>query len=165
MYSGSSSSISLRPITIFHDNETVATELPKVPTLVLLVEIPKPFPYASQKVVPWDYNCNYTHQTDINDLTDVGGLTWSGRCYALGLAEEVIPKSFPVPINEEQPFKENERLSKEKKGKDKEAPESSSKPITEKEASEFLKFIKHSEYSFIEQLNKTPTKISLLSLF
>ena len=30
---------------------------------------------------------------------------------------------------------------------------------------EFLKFIKHSEYSVIEQLNKTPTKISLLSLF
>ena len=28
-----------------------------------------------------------------------------------------------------------------------------------------MKFIKHSEYSVIEQLNKTPTKISLLSLF
>ena len=70
-----------------------------------------------------------------------------------------------MSINEEQPLKENERLSKEKKGKDKEAPKSSSKPITEKEASEFLKFIKHSEYSVIEQLNKTPTRISLLSLF
>ena len=30
---------------------------------------------------------------------------------------------------------------------------------------EFLKFIKHSEYNVIEQLNKTPTRISLLSLF
>ena len=28
-----------------------------------------------------------------------------------------------------------------------------------------MKFIKHSEYSVIEQLNKTPTRISLLSLF
>ena len=91
-----------------------------------------------------------THQTDVNDLTGVGGLTRSGHCYALGLAEEVIPKSCPVPINEEQPFKENEKLSKEKKGKDKEALESSSKPRTEKEASKFLKFIKHSEYSVIE---------------
>ena len=28
-----------------------------------------------------------------------------------------------------------------------------------------MKFIKHNEYSVIEQLNKTPTRISLLSLF
>ena len=70
-----------------------------------------------------------------------------------------------MPINEEQSSKENERLSKEKKGKNKEAPKSSSKPITEKEASEFLKFIKHTEYNVIEQLNKTPARISLLSLF
>ena len=37
--------------------------------------------------------------------------------------------------------------------------------MTKKEACEFLKFIKHSEYSVIEQLNKMPTRISLLSLF
>ena len=79
--------------------------------------------------------------------------------------EEVIPKNCPVSINEEQPWKENKKISKEKKDKNKEAFESSNKPITEREASEFLKFIKHSEYSVIEQLNKTPTKISLLSLF
>ena len=70
-----------------------------------------------------------------------------------------------MPINEEQPLRENERLSKKKKGKDKETYKSSNKPITEKKASKFLKFIKHSEYSVIEQLNKTPAKISLLSLF
>ena len=94
--------------------------------------------------MPWDYNCNYTHQTAVNDLTGVGGLTRSGLCYALGLAKEVIPKNCPVPTNEEQPFKEKEQLSKEKKDKDKEVPKSSSKPITEKEASKFFKFIKHS---------------------
>ena len=32
------------------------------------------------------------------------------------------------------------------------------------EANEFLKFIKHSEYSIVEQLHKLPTKISLLAL-
>ena len=37
--------------------------------------------------------------------------------------------------------------------------------MTEKKACEFLKFVKHSEYSVIEQLNKTTTRISLLSLF
>ena len=37
-------------------------------------------------------------------------------------------------------------------------------PVTEEEAQEFLKFIKHSEYSVVEQLSKTPAKISVLSL-
>ena len=37
--------------------------------------------------------------------------------------------------------------------------------MTEKEACEFMKFIKHNEYSVIEQLNKMPARISLLSLF
>ena len=32
-----------------------------------------------------------------------------------------------------------------------------SQPIVEKEVCEFLKFVKHSEYSVVEQLNKTPT--------
>ena len=32
------------------------------------------------------------------------------------------------------------------------------------EADEFLKFIKHSEYSIVEQLHKLPAKISLLAL-
>ena len=76
-------------------------ELPKVPIPVLLVEVPKFFPYESQKAVPWDYNCNYTHQTAINDLTGVGVLTRSERCYTPGLAEEIIPKNCLVPTNEE----------------------------------------------------------------
>ena len=37
-------------------------------------------------------------------------------------------------------------------------------PITETEANKFLKFIKHNEYSIIEQLHKLPAKISLLAL-
>ena len=36
--------------------------------------------------------------------------------------------------------------------------------VTEKEASEFLKFIKHSEYSVVEQLNKLSAQILLLAL-
>ena len=37
-------------------------------------------------------------------------------------------------------------------------------PVTEVEANKFLKFIKHSEYSIVEQLHKLPAKISLLAL-
>ena len=36
--------------------------------------------------------------------------------------------------------------------------------VTEMEANEFLKFIKHSGYSIVEQLHKLSVKISLLAL-
>ena len=68
-----------------------------------------------------------------------------------------------MPISEEQPSKEQELPSIGRK--DKKTPESTCKPVTERETCEFLKFIKQSEYSVIEQLNKTSTRISLLSLF
>ena len=37
-------------------------------------------------------------------------------------------------------------------------------PIKEEEAREFLKFLKHSEYSIVEQLRKQSTHISILAL-
>ena len=60
-YSRTLSSTGPKPITIFHDNEVARDEMPKAPLPVLVVEVPRPFPYESQKTVPWDYNCNYTH--------------------------------------------------------------------------------------------------------
>ena len=80
-------------------------------------------------------------------------MTRSGRCYA------------PVTSG----TKEGEGSTKKNEGmkitvskkKDK---ESINEPVTELEADEFLKFIKHSEYSIVEQLHKLPAKISLLSL-
>jgi hypothetical protein len=38
------------------------------------------------------------------------------------------------------------------------------KPISEEEVIEFLKLMKHSEYSVVDQLKMTPTIISLTSL-
>jgi hypothetical protein len=38
------------------------------------------------------------------------------------------------------------------------------KPMTEEESNEFLKLIKHNEYCIVDQLKKTPTRISLISL-
>ena len=44
-YLGTPSSTGLRPIIIFHDNEATKIELLKVPIPVLVVEVPRPFPY------------------------------------------------------------------------------------------------------------------------
>ena len=46
------SSTGSRPITIFHDNEEARNEMPKVLIPVLLVEIPRPFSFESQKAMP-----------------------------------------------------------------------------------------------------------------
>ena len=162
-YSGTPSSTGPRPIMIFHDNEAAKDEMPKVSTPILVVEVPKPFPYESQKAVPWDYNCNYTHQTATIDLTSVGGITRSGHCYAPDMIEKVAPEKLLMPVSEEQPSKEKEQPSREKK--DNKTLEVTSKFVIEKEACEFLKFIKYNEYTVIEQLNKMPVRISLLSLF
>ena len=46
-YSKTSSLTGPRPITIFHDNEAARAEMPRVFILVLVVEVPRPFPYES----------------------------------------------------------------------------------------------------------------------
>ena len=51
-YSRTPSSTSPRPITIFHENETARAEAPKVSAPVLVVEVPRPFLYESQKAIP-----------------------------------------------------------------------------------------------------------------
>ena len=38
------------------------------------------------------------------------------------------------------------------------------KPVTDEETNEFLELMKHSEYYIVDQLKKTPTKISIMSL-
>ena len=68
------------------------------------------------------------------------------------MIKKIALEKLLMPTSEKQPSKEKEQPFREKK--DKEAPKRTSKPVTEKEACEFLKFVKHSEYSVIEQLNK-----------
>ena len=84
--------------------------MPKVLTPVLMVEVPRPFPYKSQKAVPWDYNCNYTYQTATTDLTGIGGITRSGCCYAPNMVEKIAPEKLLMPASEEQSFKEKRKI-------------------------------------------------------
>ena len=66
------------------------------------------------------------------------GLTYSGRCYA--------PSPLGVKGGEEGTKQSDiEIIILKKKGK-----EPLNEPVSETEANEFLKFIKHSEYSIIE---------------
>ncbi|XP_052880538.1 uncharacterized protein LOC128286838 [Gossypium arboreum] len=103
-----------------------------------------------------NYDCNVTIPGGENPVVtlekgqDEGFYTRSGRRYTPNTKAESA-KGKSVVIEQE----------KEKTTR----PESSvNEPVTEKEAKEFLKFLKHSEYSVVEQLHKQPARISVLAL-
>ncbi|XP_069144443.1 uncharacterized protein [Solanum lycopersicum] len=69
------------------------------------------------------------------EIEEVGGITRSGKCY--------VPMELRKTKNDQIQIKS---------------------PVTEGEAKEFLRKMKLSDYSVVEQLRKTPAQISLLSL-
>ena len=79
-------------------------------------------------------------------------MTHSGRCYA--------PVNSRVKKGEESIEEDGVKIIGPRE-KDKEV---INEPVTEAEVNEFLKFIKHSKYSIVEQLHKMPAKIFLLAL-
>ncbi|XP_017976395.1 PREDICTED: uncharacterized protein LOC108661917 [Theobroma cacao] len=101
----------------------------------MTIEVPKPFPYKDDKAVPWNYNYNRT------------------LLYTRGIREF-----------QEGEGKRKRAKFKKKKVQSQESTDGSKGLVTEKEAAEFLKFIKHSEYNVVEQLNRLLACISLLSL-
>ena len=99
---------------------------------------------GNYSALPHDYEYSFksTQQPPIFQ-EKIRGLTRSGRCFT------------------------PEELEKQRKAKGKEGVDMTkeiNKPITKEETNEFLKLMKHSEYSVVEQLKKTPARISLLSL-
>ena len=76
------------------------------------------------------------------NISSIGGITRNGRCFT--------PVTFEMAQS-----KLLEGLPKQKKAKM--VPDAFKEPVIEKKASEFLKFIKHSEYSVVEQLSKLST--------
>ena len=86
------------PLIIFYNDEPENDALLKVPKSLLIVEVPKSFPYESNKMVPWNYNCNYTHETSVDDLTSVGNMTRTGRFYG---HDKVAQEKLLTLTNEE----------------------------------------------------------------
>ncbi|XP_052876205.1 uncharacterized protein LOC108473721 [Gossypium arboreum] len=132
-------------------NEVGVPIAPKV-----IIRKPVAFPYKDSKRVPWNYDCNVTIPGGENPVValekgqDEGFYTRSRRRYTPNTKAESA-KGESVVIEQE----------KEKTTR----PESPvNEPVTEKEAKEFLKFLKHSEYSVVEQLHKQPARISVLAL-
>ncbi|XP_016684262.2 uncharacterized protein [Gossypium hirsutum] len=106
----------------------------------VIIQKPTVFTYKDNRRVPWNYNCNVTipGKKDMVSKEDQD----KGRHYEQ-IGEETLVRKKKNVVKPELLVNE---------------------PIKEEEAREFLKFIKHSEYSVVEQLHKQPARISVLAL-
>ncbi|XP_040937950.1 uncharacterized protein [Gossypium hirsutum] len=133
-------------ISLPGNNEMGTPAAPKV-----IIHTPTPFPYKDSKKVPWSYDCSVTVPGEESiasaskDVQDEGSHTWSGKRYDIGDVRLEPTKPKNVEIEKKSEVSVNE-------------------PVREEEAKEFLKFLKHSEYSIVEQLHKQPARISVLAL-
>ncbi|XP_017630623.1 uncharacterized protein LOC108473519 [Gossypium arboreum] len=135
-------------ISLLRNNEVETQTMPKV-----IIHKPASFPYKDNKRVPWNYDYNMTipERKDIASTSKEaqveGFYTHSGKhCAVEGVRiEPTKVKAFDIE-------------------KEKEAGVLLNEPVKEEEAREFLKFLKHSEYSVVEQLRKQPARISVLAL-
>ncbi|KAL4278757.1 hypothetical protein GQ457_03G028250 [Hibiscus cannabinus] len=122
-------------------------------TSALVIKAPAPFPYKDSKQVPWKYECETVRpQKAEENVNEVGNFTRSGRCYSQPQAE---------PTKNQ---KEKAHNGGHDKNLDDEPEPEYHEPVKETEAKEFLKILKHSEFNVVEQLNKLPARISMLSL-
>ncbi|RDY05209.1 hypothetical protein CR513_10994, partial [Mucuna pruriens] len=108
-------------------------------------------PIYSNNTVPWRYWARDAVSPPaagedatpmITNIAKTGGVIKSERVFA----SDGLRNKSPMPA---------------RKDKDVEIPK---KVVTEEEAQEFLKMIRHSEYEMLDQLHKTPAPISLFSL-
>ena len=137
-------------MTVFYreGGQQATKETPQVPTPKLVVKVPTPFRYTSDKAIPWNYTSQVIVQepqataeqkleTSVNDIEGMGGMTRSGRCYT----------SVNSGAKKGKEFVEKCRVKiTVSRGKDKEV---INEPVTKAEVNKFLKFIKHSEYSIV----------------
>ncbi|RDX93450.1 hypothetical protein CR513_24294, partial [Mucuna pruriens] len=131
-----------KPLTIYYD----PVRAPRVP---LTINIPAQPAYRDNHAVPWRYDLTALEKSkeeepakEVTNVAESRGITKSGCIYTL---KNLRGKETHTPTR-------------------KALTANTQAPAPEKEAEEFLKIIRHSEYQFLDQMNKTPARISLLSL-
>ncbi|KAH1254407.1 hypothetical protein GmHk_04G010859 [Glycine max] len=136
---------------------------------------PTPFSYRSNKVVPWKYTPptfgeGAATEVDslsakVTNITGLSGVTRSGRVFGPPHLAE-FPSKGKAPMTQESagaatPSKEMDppvvKGAEKKEGLQ-------GKVVTLEEDYKFLRLIQQSEFKVVEQLNRTPARISLLEL-
>ncbi|XVF56240.1 hypothetical protein PTKIN_Ptkin06aG0102900 [Pterospermum kingtungense] len=174
----SNSQVTAQPFTIncVRPAKPIATMVaPK-----LIIQTPSPFPFESTASVPWNYGVKIKEglETDAVNITGTSSMTRSGRCYGPEIteteqrdkvdqrrgkekeSEQEGRKGQVHEHSENLRDKDDQLVDKSKSNFDKER----LKPVTEEKAKEFLKYLQHSEYRIVDQLNRLPARISILQL-
>ncbi|XP_016730157.1 uncharacterized protein [Gossypium hirsutum] len=128
------------PVVIISRPRANEVGVPIAPNVIIQKSVA--FPYKDSKRVPWNYDCNVTIPEGENPTgtsekgQDEGFYTCSERRY--------------TPNTKAEPVKGKSVVVKQEKEKTTRPESPINEPITENEAKEFLKFLKHSEYSIVE---------------
>ncbi|KAI5442293.1 hypothetical protein KIW84_011385 [Lathyrus oleraceus] len=132
----------------------------------ITITVPGPVPYEKDSAIPWHYGADIYCQgqkvneedidigsSAVDNVGGVGGFTRSGRLFA--------PSTLRANTEVEAAAKaKGTQVSTEEVTTEEDPP----KTAFEKEVDEFMRIIKKSDYKVVDQLNQTPSKISILSL-
>ncbi|XP_039687896.1 uncharacterized protein [Medicago truncatula] len=140
-----------------HDHDIC--EVRKSTAAPLVICLPGPIPYVSEKAIPYKYNATMIeggHEVPIPPLPYVSNVAGDSRILRNGhVVPIVFSKKDSAPMIEEAPAKDPSAV--------KEVSQSNgANPSSEFD--EILKLIKKSEYRVVDQLMQTPSKISIMSL-
>ncbi|XP_050889483.1 uncharacterized protein LOC127094733 [Lathyrus oleraceus] len=139
----------------------------EIPINPLVIEFPTPFAYEDEKAVPWIYQPRafkqgqedrpvVINEPNVTSIVGPAGMTRSGRVFApraVDASTKAKGKEVSTPVQIPVPSREMQEMHLSPKA-----------PVTREEAEEFLRIIKKSDYKVVDQLNQTPSKISMLSL-
>ena len=158
-----------KPLIVRFARSTLAPTSLKGQSVVILS--PSPFPYKSEKAIPWKYDIHVLREgqqtknqsTDgepvVENISGIGGMTSSGCIFTPPFLRKDVVGNEGITTGEAK------ELLKEKDVQTQEGPKKEEKQeISDVEACEFLKFIQQSEYKVVEQLKRMPARISLLEL-
>ncbi|XP_050895879.1 uncharacterized protein LOC127102567 [Lathyrus oleraceus] len=139
----------------------------EIPINPLVIEFPAPFAYKDEKAVPWIYQPRafkqgqedqpvVINEPNVTSIVGPAGMTRSGRVFApraVDASTKAKGKEIATPVQIPVPNQEMQEMHLSPKA-----------AVTREEAEEFLRIIKKSDYKVVDQLNQTPSKISMLSL-
>ncbi|XP_050901926.1 uncharacterized protein LOC127108493 [Lathyrus oleraceus] len=144
--------------------DAVNVEIPITP---LVIEFPAPFVYEDEKAVPWIYQPKafkqgkedrplVINESNVTSIIRPAGMIRNGRVFAprvVDTSAKIKGKEVATPIQILVPNLEIQEMHLSPKV-----------AFTREEAEEFVRIIKKSDYKVLDQLNQTPSKISMLSL-
>jgi len=161
-----------KPLVVYFTRD-VAPQTPRYPSEIK----PVPFPYRNSHAVSWRYAPPSEWKEEATDIsllsakitniTGLSGVTRSGHVFAPpDLPTQPVNAKGKAKIVEEQNDKTILTLNEDipVKGLLQRRDGCGKKEVSLEEAGEFLRIIQQSEFKVIEQLNKTPARVSLLEL-